>query len=548
MYLRTIPHKNDDSAAPVEDVLPMQTTLDNKPMAVKAAPAVRTRAGEGDFDDTNAAVLYETGYELFDLWHVADATKIFEALIERDSSSVDGYLRLVECYSHPTIGAEKRARESLHSAAAAAVAAGEDTLWVSALRALYVQPAPASAIAHFHDLVERDGQDLEARLLLAQAYMLNDQPDEAQKHLEELLEGDRSLGRVREFLVRCHVMQGSFEEAEALAKELATLFPEEPYPYVLLSNVLLIAGNVGDATEFSNNALRLDSRFIPGIVSRAQLYAARRDMSAARVSFEKLLLYDDPRLRMVGCEGIAHIDFLSGRFDEATEGMDEAIRIAMAEGAKRRGLIYAFRLIDYLCELGRIDAAKSVTARWVSNQGDIPSLLARLRILLSSGDPREARAILDRVLQDPEWMEWMTAIEVDPVQYQALAYIREERYGRALQVLATPGGNGSVGTRRAYLRGFVLFQRGDAELAEKSFQRTRYRLHSAEFPYHADPVLRVQSSFYLAEAALARGESQRAKNYYNEFLRFWGKADWDLQAVDRARDKLGALTPQVEGG
>jgi tetratricopeptide (TPR) repeat protein len=378
--------------------------------------------------------------------------------------------------------------------------------------------------------------------------MLNDQPGEAQKHLEELLEGDRSLGRVRESLVRCHVMKGSFEEAETLARELATLFPEEPYPYVLLSNVLMISGKLSEAIEFGNNALRLDSRFIPGIVSRAQLYAAAKDMSAARVSFEKLLLYDEPLLRMVAFEGIAHVDFLSGRFDEATEGMDEAIRLAMAEGARRRGLVYAFRLIDYLCELGRIDAARSVASRWVSNQGEIPSLLARLRILLSGGDPREARAILDRVLQDPVWLAWMAAIEIDAVQYQALAYIREERYGRALEVLATPGGEGVVGTRRSYLRGFVLFQRGEAELAEKSLQRTRYRLHSTEFPYHGDPVLRVQSSFYLAEAALARGESERAKKYYNEFLKYWGKADWELQAVERARDKVGTLTPEVEGG
>ena len=62
------------------------------------------------------------------------------------------------------------------------------------------------------------------------------------------------------------------------------------------------------------------------------------------------------------------------------------------------------------------------------------------------------------------------------------------------------------------------------------------------FPYHSDPVLFVQSIFFLGEAALARGEGEQAQIHYRDFLSYWGESDWDLQAVQRARAKLETLS------
>lgn len=61
-----------------------------------------------------------------------------------------------------------------------------------------------------------------------------------------------------------------------------------------------------------------------------------------------------------------------------------------------------------------------------------------------------------------------------------------------------------------------------------------------EFPYHADPVLYVESLFYLAETRIATGKETDALADYQTFLDFWGDADWNIQAADRAREKLAA--------
>jgi hypothetical protein len=56
-----------------------------------------------------------------------------------------------------------------------------------------------------------------------------------------------------------------------------------------------------------------------------------------------------------------------------------------------------------------------------------------------------------------------------------------------------------------------------------------------------NPVLYVQSVFFLAESDLARGGHAAARASYEAFIAYWGEAAWDLEAVGRARKKIEAL-------
>ena len=135
----------------------------------------------------------------------------------------------------------------------------------------------------------------------------------------------------------------------------------------------------------------------------------------------------------------------------------------------------------------------------------------------------------------------MRSLALDFGDVHALTFIKESRYGRALEILDADEGGAANGSRRAYLRGFALFQNGNAEEASDFFEKSRFRFNSLVYPYHSDPVLYAQSIFYLAEAAIARGEPDEALGYYQEFLDLWGEAHWELQAVERARVKLETL-------
>ena len=98
---------------------------------------------------------------------------------------------------------------------------------------------------------------------------------------------------------------------------------------------------------------------------------------------------------------------------------------------------------------------------------------------------------------------------------------------------------------RSFFRGYVSFRVGEAEDAAEAFTEARKRFFCAEFPYRGDPVLYVQSLFYLGETALATGDEPAAVSHYRSFLDYWETADWNIQAVERAREKLENLTSSV---
>jgi tetratricopeptide (TPR) repeat protein len=517
------------------------------PMVVQSEPA-DLPTGDRDVAAMNRDALLQTGVELLDLWHVREAIGVLETAVRADSTDFEAYLKLIECYCHPTIMLESEAARCLRKARETSRGAGADTLWAAAIGQLYLDGRPGAAIVALKALDKMRVKNDEVLFHLGKAYAEVGDLAQAERHVGDLLDRDPSLGRAKELMIRIKADGGDRGDAERLARDLAATYPEEPYPYVVLSQVLLSRGKAREAAEFANNALRLDPRYIPAIVANANVHAATGELEAARVGFEKLLLYDRPMLSAFAMEGIACVEFLSGRFEQASGDMDDAIRLTMSAGSTVMGLRHAYRLIDCLCELGRSDMAETVLERWMTRSGEIPARLAQLRILIARGDVTSVRHGLERIRNAPEWRLWMRRLDVDFTSVYALSLIQEKDFAGALALIdaADPAGD-SVG-RRAYLTAYAHFEMGGAERAAELLATARTHAHRLEFPYHGDPVMYVQTVFFSAEAAFARGESQEAEQYYREFLDLWGSADWELQAVNRAREKLESLTSNPPAG
>ncbi len=496
----------------------------------------------------SAADLYTMGLELLDLWHVREAVGILEEAVRRDSSSLAAYVKLIECYSYPLIWREDDARTCWERARSVAGSQDSlDALLLDAVGEMYLEADYEAAIEKTKRIVEASSDNHDAGYYLAWALLQMGRLEEAERRLETLLSKDESNGRVRELLIRCAAARGDIELAESLAKDLAALYSEHPYPYVLLSRAEILRGKIEEAEEFCNNALLLDRRHLPAILCRGDLYAIHGEREAARATFEKLLLFDDPILLSVGCESIAYLDFLWGDFDEGMEMMDEAIRHAMLIGSVRRGLAYGLRLVDYLCQLGRGDAARVVLERWFGGFGRIPVRLGSVRLDIFNGDLESVWPVLDTIESDREYRSWMRLLGLEWSELVALAHIKDRQYSKALELLARSEGGRAGGKRHAYLRGYAAFESGDAERAAAAFEEVFARPGSFEFPYHHDPVLHVQSLFYLGEIGIARGDPQEAIHHYEAFIDFWGEADWELQAISRAREKLEALSASSSG-
>jgi tetratricopeptide (TPR) repeat protein len=516
-----------------------QVSLSSREPIASGAPVEISKLSPEEFADYSIAELYETGVEFLEQWHVPEARAVFEHVIKQDSSFTRAYLKLAECHTDPLMFNESSIG---HSLTLARRTAGPDTSYLAAMEDLYLDADYASAIDAFKRVIRTDADDTGAHYQLALAYAMAGRLREARTAIEALLERDESHGRARALLVECLVAEGRVDDAEQLAKDLASLYPGEPYPYTLLARVELRLGKIADAIEFCNNALNMDQRYPQAILARGYLYSEAGNHEAARVSFQKLLMFDAPILASAAWDAIAYIDFLSGNFDDAVDGMDEAIRLAHSAGSSLRTAATLFKLVTYLCELGQGDAAQSVLAKWVAVTGAVPAQFGKLRLDIFHGDLKAAAAQLELIGAAGEWRQLMDLLDIDYNELKALASIKERKYREAIALLTSE----SVTDTSYYFLGFASFQSGFAEQASAHFKRALSRRARMTYPYHGDPVVFVQSLFYLAETNLAIGDTAGAQAAYRRFLDCWGNASWELQAVARAREKLEALAAVPE--
>ncbi len=492
-------------------------------------------------DASNPDELYDLGVEFMRMWRVREAAVVLEHAVLADSNRTDAWTRLADAYAHPLIDDEDALGYAIMRAMATA---GNDTSYAAGLGLLYLDRDYEGAVDAFSQAL-RAGDTPEVRYHLSLAFFQMGRLEECARQLKPLMRTDASVGPVVELFVRHAVAAGELETAADAARELARMYGEEPFPYVLLAQVEMARGNSAGATEFCNNALLLDPSSIPAIMTRALLYADAHEYEAARVSYEKLLLFDEPVLRSIGQEGIGFVEFMGGEFDAGMDAMDEAIRLAMLGGATGRGLTLSLRLVDYLCQLGQADNAENVVERWITGFGEVPVRIARARIQILRGDFESAATVIEALSRDRDWRLWSRVMSLDAAELTALADIGQQRQQEALALLTADSTaaavNAGAGARRTFLSGYAEFETGNAEGAAAAFGQVRARLYGPEFPYHGDPVLHVQSMFFMAESELARGNSEAALSSYQAFVGHWGNAAWDLEAVARARQKVEAL-------
>jgi tetratricopeptide (TPR) repeat protein len=253
-------------------------------------------------------------------------------------------------------------------------------------------------------------------------------------------------------------------------------------------------------------------------------------------------------LRATARAGIAFVDFRSGDFTHGMDAMDEAIRDAVAAGSARRGLAYAFSLVQYLCELGQVDRAAEIVERWFMGFGHEPEAIGALPVHILVGELDAARSVLAAIDEGGQWRTWARVLSLDPVALSARIQVAAGDYEGALAVLdeAMPAVPAGTRARREFVRGYAAFEGGQAETAASSFAAVDRFLFGVEFPYYGDPVVDVQARYYRAEAAIASGAAEEAAGHYRAFLDLWSDASWDLQALSRARDKLAGLESRPE--
>lgn len=320
-----------------------------------------------------------------------------------------------------------------------------------------------------------DGRFVEAYLLLADRYLLGDQPDEALEALDRayapVLEGDL-LGDTRIRLKRAQILRDEDRLEEAI-QELNTLlladnFVEEAH--FLRTELALEADQPARAVKFAEAY----TFAIPGRVGGYMLWG---DAHLAEGKPDWALQYytrglqgaqDDPNYVPTLLRR-ADLLLVQGQFEQAFADYDTALALSptddVRDDVRISRMVAAYQTGDL--ETAMQDAADLADS---SARRGGEALLVEARILLDTdGDPDEALRLLERsvlVVGVPDALRPVVA------EYRARALLALDRYDDALSALSSVGVGDDL-NRRA-LRGAIYEARGRATGSTTDLRRALF--------------------------------------------------------------------------
>jgi len=222
--------------------------VDSEPFPlIESTPPPLEGGDDENYADRSAEELFIVADELLGLWHVREATALFEMAAARDSSYYPAYLKLVECYADPLVSREDEARNAMglaHAYRPVKHGAMADTSYLAGLERMYVACDYAGAAQRFAEVEDLWGGGAETSWQRATALYHAGHLDDARRLAAVMLERDDSVGRVMELAARCAVAVGDYDEAERISEGLVRMYAAEPHPHVVAAQVELMLGDV----------------------------------------------------------------------------------------------------------------------------------------------------------------------------------------------------------------------------------------------------------------------------------------------------------------
>lgn len=179
------------------------------------------------------------------------------------------------------------------------------------------------ALADLRVVAAKVPENHEARLLLAQALLAQDNSLLAMEELHSILLDDPGFSPARNLLIAYHVRHGQWDMA---AEEMDVLLEREPESALLRvsrGDVEVARGDAGAAREYYLQAMDLPDGKVPALLKLGDLANADKDMAAALDYFDQALA-ENPK-SYAAIERKALTLMAAERKDEATAFGDEVL-------------------------------------------------------------------------------------------------------------------------------------------------------------------------------------------------------------------------------
>jgi putative PEP-CTERM system TPR-repeat lipoprotein len=395
------------------------------------------------------------------------------------------------------------------------------------------------AFARAKAAVAADPRFLAGHYLLGQLYASRRDTAAAIREYSDVLRLDPSALTAQNQLARLHLASGQAYVASGFADQLTKARPDDTQARLLLIRTLLAQGDLKRADSETRALLTAAPQLVDAHVIAGTLAVLKKDLGAARQSFERARALDDKAFEPV--DGLIAVELAAGR---------RAAAIALAEGrlAEDPGSAMYLQLAGRTYAMaGAMDKAERAFRQAIDLEPANPEPYGELaRIYLSQQRLDQSLAEYDEVVKrnpKPVAAHTMAAMILEMQNKPAAA---QKRYERALELdphstvaannlawmLVTRGGNLDVALQLAQgakreapdqpvvndTLGWIYVQKGLASFA----------IPPLEISVDKDPK-NPSYRYHLGLAYAKVGESKRAQQALSEALKlqpdFEGAAD-----------------------
>lgn len=502
-------------------------------------PRVATGAGENlapDFTAIQAGRFYAEGLENLKRLFRDEARESFRLALEHDSTHAMSYVMLL----HPHIrGTQEESRRLVAKARENQARLSPcEKLFLDAMEALVERDNPR-AVERLEDLVRTDPRQTEAYRVLAQLYTKEMDYPKAIGCLNAAVTADTTDGMSFNRLAYVYLELGKYDKALEAVSRYAKLSPAEPNPYDTYGDIMAGMGRTDEAIDWYLMALERKKDFFPALQNLGQMYIFGGDYKNAEKYCRALGKVEDPGARCRSSLYLACIPLFRGRLGEALARLDSCGAADEASGLAC--LPNAIVKAQVLYEIGEQEEAlrvfEAAHAVFVDRGGNSvlgwPINYVRF---LSGVNTAAARALLDSLKtkideapDDQEFKYWFCRGWIE---------LHEHNPDDAVASLT----RAAPGTSAFYVR----YQLGLAYLAARQFPQAAAALETALNTYTNDrvrfPLWSVKAHYYLGEALLEYGETERAQKEFARFLELWKDADYEFPEIAIAKKQVTELT------
>ena len=406
----------------------------------------------------------------------------------------------------------------------------------------------AQTIEAFEKAVEIYPNHGSARNNLAFCYLFMERYDESIANYKELT--DRSYGFFGAYdgLAWAYFAKGDLESGERVILEYLERNPESGVGHRFFGDHLVRAGRLDEALAAYHKADSLDPDAGWIANGRWQVHVLREEWERAEVEARKLAGADDVFWKWLGAMHLATGELYSGRSQNALSFFRRAVEAYPEPDPVRSGAWAASAGL----RLERGDAAGALEDAKRAEQEGGTSAGRYGGVLLSA----LALGRLDR------WEEADEAAEVIRRLTESIPSERWKRtYGHLTGVFSLFRGDTSGAIEKLTAAAALLPARAAPHLADSNehaplwFDLASAHMANGDNEEAAKwflrvvdsttehinwPIPYVRSLYFLGKIHEERGEQDKARQYYQRFVDFWGEGDLDRERIEEAKGKLAS--------